>query len=365
MTWSRSSSPTPNVLLLTAGDPRRLTGGNIYDAHVVAALRRAGIRVRLVRVDSESVPRAAVTIIDSIAFARVGRVAPRIGGRVIALVHMPIRGSASVLERADRIVAVSPALAGLIGRGATVIRPGSDGVPRVPRDRRPDDKLRVLCVAHGERAKGLDVLARAARSLDGIHIEVVGERGGPHLALARRGPLHGVGLARAYANADVVVVPSRAEGYGIAASEAIAHGKPVVASDLPSLRAIIGSAGLLIPPSDVHALARALARVSDPRVRRRLSARARVRARSLPRWRDTEEAFVALVEKEMQRSAIGGDHMPPRGVKSKKRTRQYEHIKRSELKRGRSAKVAKRIAAATTNKTRRKKGETKGRRKKS
>ncbi|HEV8469374.1 MAG TPA: hypothetical protein VGR46_07180 [Candidatus Limnocylindria bacterium] len=52
--------------------------------------------------------------------------------------------------------------------------------------------------------------------------------------------------------------------------------------------------------------------------------------------------------------------MPPRGVKSAKRTRQYEHIKETELKRGRSAKVAKRIAAATTNKTRREKGETKG-----
>jgi hypothetical protein len=51
--------------------------------------------------------------------------------------------------------------------------------------------------------------------------------------------------------------------------------------------------------------------------------------------------------------------MPPRGVKSKKRTRQYEHIKESEEKRGRSPKVAKRIAAATTNKTRREMGETK------
>ncbi|HEV8535459.1 MAG TPA: hypothetical protein VGR87_07030 [Candidatus Limnocylindria bacterium] len=52
--------------------------------------------------------------------------------------------------------------------------------------------------------------------------------------------------------------------------------------------------------------------------------------------------------------------MPPRGVKSEKRKRQYEHIKRSEVARGRSTKVAKRIAAATTNKTRRRKGETKG-----
>jgi hypothetical protein len=51
--------------------------------------------------------------------------------------------------------------------------------------------------------------------------------------------------------------------------------------------------------------------------------------------------------------------MPPRGVKSPKRKRQYEKIKRSAMARGRSPKVAKRIAAATTNKTRRKKGETK------
>jgi hypothetical protein len=52
--------------------------------------------------------------------------------------------------------------------------------------------------------------------------------------------------------------------------------------------------------------------------------------------------------------------MPPKGVKSTKRKRQYEHIKESALKKGKSTKVAKRIAAATTNKTRKKKGETKG-----
>lgn len=56
--------------------------------------------------------------------------------------------------------------------------------------------------------------------------------------------------------------------------------------------------------------------------------------------------------------------MPPRGVKSPKRTRQYEKIKRSVKARGASTKTAKRIAAATTNKTRRKKGETKTRRRK-
>jgi hypothetical protein len=57
--------------------------------------------------------------------------------------------------------------------------------------------------------------------------------------------------------------------------------------------------------------------------------------------------------------------MPPRVVKSPRRKRQYEHTKRSEMKRGRSNKTAERIAAATTNKTRRRKGETKSRRKRS
>jgi hypothetical protein len=55
--------------------------------------------------------------------------------------------------------------------------------------------------------------------------------------------------------------------------------------------------------------------------------------------------------------------MPPRGVKSARRKRQYEHIKRSAKASGRSNKVAERIAAATTNKTRRKKGETESSRK--
>ena len=53
--------------------------------------------------------------------------------------------------------------------------------------------------------------------------------------------------------------------------------------------------------------------------------------------------------------------MPPRGVKSAKRTRQYEKIKSSAKKRGRSTATAKRIAAATVNKQRREAGETKSR----
>ncbi len=54
--------------------------------------------------------------------------------------------------------------------------------------------------------------------------------------------------------------------------------------------------------------------------------------------------------------------MPPRGVKSPKRKRQYEHIKTSELGEGRSLRRAKEIAARTVNKQRRKAGQTKSQR---
>jgi hypothetical protein len=50
--------------------------------------------------------------------------------------------------------------------------------------------------------------------------------------------------------------------------------------------------------------------------------------------------------------------LPPKGVANPKRKRQYEHIKESELKRGESEETSERIAAATTNKTRRERGET-------
>src|SRR5205823_2567631 len=82
----------------------------------------------------------------------------------------------------------------------------------------------------------------------------------------------------------------RTEGYATASAEAIAQGIPVIASDIAGVRATLGSAALFVRPSDVRALARALERMHDPRVRRRLAAAASRRAASLPRWRDTERA---------------------------------------------------------------------------
>jgi glycosyltransferase involved in cell wall biosynthesis len=70
-------------------------------------------------------------------------------------------------------------------------------------------------------------------------------------------------LARVVAGAAAVVVPSWYEGFGLPALEALACGTPVVASDLPALREVLGDQAELAPPGDPAALAAALARVLD------------------------------------------------------------------------------------------------------
>lgn len=80
------------------------------------------------------------------------------------------------------------------------------------------------------------------------------------------------------ASAEVAVVPSRAEGFGLVTIEAQAVGTPVVASDIPPFRESVGDAGLLVPLDDDRALAGALARVlTDGPLRARLGAAGRRR----------------------------------------------------------------------------------------
>ena len=87
-----------------------------------------------------------------------------------------------------------------------------------------------------------------------------------------------------YASAHVVVSPAlRNESFGIVLLEAMAAGRPVVASDIPGYRSVVATAddGVLVPPGDVRALADELARLlRDPARRLALAARGRARAES-------------------------------------------------------------------------------------
>src|SRR5439155_13232182 len=272
-----------SVLLVLSGDPARRTGGNLSDARIVRAMRRAHVGVRVVAVRSAwelrrpfANARPRLVIVDSIAFGPAATVMEAMGARVIALVHMRVAGAAAraVLSRADRTIAVSTSLTrdlrALGARPITVIAPGRDAVPRLRGRRAATSALRVVCVANWSPVKGVDTLLAALRRVPDVRVTFAGDRTGPYArrlearapALGPRvrsggsvGPRH---LARLYRDADAAVIASRTEGYAIASAEAIAHGLPVVASDIAGTRATLGSAALFVRPSDVRALARAL-----------------------------------------------------------------------------------------------------------
>lgn len=89
-------------------------------------------------------------------------------------------------------------------------------------------------------------------------------------------------VREAYARCDVVFCPSLEESFCRVAAEAMANGLPVVASDLPAVRTLVGDeqAGLLFPPGDAEAAARCIHRlVSDRELARRLGAAGRIRSR--------------------------------------------------------------------------------------
>ncbi len=95
-----------------------------------------------------------------------------------------------------------------------------------------------------------------------------------------------------YARAAVVCVPSRREGHGMVAREAMAHGRPVVATAVGGLVEAVadGETGLLVESGDVPALRAAIERLlGDPDLRRRLGAAGRARAAERFSW----DAYVA------------------------------------------------------------------------
>jgi glycosyltransferase involved in cell wall biosynthesis len=105
-------------------------------------------------------------------------------------------------------------------------------------------------------------------------------------------------LAALYASADLFVLPSRYEGFGMAYAEAIAHGLPVIGTTGGAIPDTVPtSAGLLVPPGDAASLAAALRRLlEDPAERERLAAGARAAAERLPTWRGSAELFSHAIE---------------------------------------------------------------------
>ncbi len=158
--------------------------------------------------------------------------------------------------------------------------------------------LRVLFVGRLVYYKGVDVLLRATAQLEGVNLTIVGdgplrgelERTARHLGVDRTtrflGALDDDDLLHEYRNHDVFVLPSvsRAEAFGLAMAEAMCSGLPAVSTRLGTATDWVnheGKSGMIVPPGDADALARAIDRLRAPDVRRRLGDGARTRALQL------------------------------------------------------------------------------------
>jgi glycosyltransferase involved in cell wall biosynthesis len=190
-----------------------------------------------------------------------------------------------ILGRARLAICASEELAGaareLGARAVRVIPSGVDVPDSVPE---PDEPPHLLYAGRLSPEKGVLDLVEAA---NGLPLVVVGD--GP---LRDRVP-DALGfvphdeLERHFARAAVVVCPSHREGFGVVCAEAMAHGRPVVATAVGGLRDLVvdGETGLLVPPRDPAALRAALERLlADRDLRERLGRAARERARDSFSW---------------------------------------------------------------------------------
>ena len=338
---------------LIPGDWNTPTGGYTYDRRLVLALREAGWTVEVSCLAGAwpqpqahdlaaaaaciaSLPDGALVVVDGLALGALNDVVAPHAERLrwVALVHHPLHletglsdalrqqllgDETQALRHARQVVVTSPSTAldvaamGVPPAQITVVEPGTDPVPILSLPRRVGP-LRLLCVATLTARKGHSLLLQALAGL--LHLDWTLHNVGSTtrdpdtaarlLALARplgeRVVWHGEVDAQAvqthYAEADVFVLASLHEGFGMVVTEALAHGLPVVASDGGALaQTLPADAGLQVPAGEVAPLQAALARVlSDAALRARLAAGARSAAVRLPTWPAQAARFAAVLE---------------------------------------------------------------------
>ncbi len=163
----------------------------------------------------------------------------------------------------------------------------------------PEEPPHLLYVGRLSEEKGVCELALAT---EGLRRVVVGDGPLRHLFPDAVGFVPRVELGSYFERAAVVVCPSRREGYGVVAREALAYGRPVVATSVGGLKDAVddGVNGLRVPPNDPDAVRAAIERLlGDRELRRRLGAAGRDMARVEWSWdaavRSLRDAYAAAL----------------------------------------------------------------------
>jgi glycosyltransferase involved in cell wall biosynthesis len=255
--------------------------------------------------------------------------------RIVALIHLPLAAEIGIgqdvaarLEASERRAIATASLVIVTGRATTaalesygvashliaVVEPGTDRAPLARGSH--EGPLQLLCVATLNPGKGHDILFRAlaavphghwhltcAGSLDRhpptvqrLREQVRADGLGARVSLV--GDLNAAALAACYDNADLFVLATLHETYGMAVAEALAHGLPVVSTATGAIPELVGDdAGLVVSTGDTTALTSAVSQVlGDRHLRARLAEGAqRVRDR-LPTWEDAVGRMAAALD---------------------------------------------------------------------
>ena len=224
-------------------------------------------------------------------------------------------GAHRVIVTSDTTAAAVAAMGVPAARIGTV-RPGVDAVPRASAGRAPSDsqRLDLLCVATITPRKGHALLVDALAGLQELpwRLTCIGSdtrdpataaalrdliaRHGLEERIALSGERPAAEMPVAYAAADLFVLPSFHEGFGMAFAEALTQGIPVVGTTAGAIpETVPADAGILVPPGDVSALREALRRLlTDPALLQGLRQGA-AHAR-FPTWDDAARAFARQLE---------------------------------------------------------------------
>jgi glycosyltransferase involved in cell wall biosynthesis len=343
-----------SVLFVLPGSLKTRTGGYTYDRRLVSGLRDRGWTVEVKELDASfprptpqarglavkflaSVPDDTVVVFDGLALGalpdELERHAERL--RVVALIHHPLAletgldadvareldaSERRALSMAREVVVTSRATAmamtayGVDTFQINVVEPGTDraGLAHGAQNA----TIELLTVGTLIPRKGHSVLFRALASVPfrNWKLTCVGslDRDRPTAARLRAqlsadklsdrvrlvGDVDPEVLGACYERADVFVLPTFHEGYGMAVAEALARGLPVISTRTGAIPELVrDDAGLLVPAGDIPALAAALTdMVGDVSLRHRLAEGARRVRDSLPTWEDAARKFAGILD---------------------------------------------------------------------
>jgi glycosyltransferase involved in cell wall biosynthesis len=306
------------------------------------------------RADAEralaAIPDGRRVLVDGLALGALPDEAARHAARlaIVALVHHPLAAEtgldpavAAALEESERralasarsVVVTSRGTAAALARYGVaadriaVVEPGTDPAPlaRGSQSAIPNQSavinqqsaISLLCVATLTPRKGHELLLRALASVPAGDWRLTCAGGfdrdpataervralvrelalEDHVMLA--GDMNAAQLAVEYDRADLFVLPTLYEGYGMAVAEALARGLPVVSTATGAIAQLVGEcAGIVVPPGDRIAFSAALARVlGDASLRDRLAAGARAVRDHLPTWDAAAAAMAQALER--------------------------------------------------------------------